>query len=217
VTPLVRTLVAELRAMQRVAASLFPSEPLKPMLPQGPFPPMTPLEQQLAVKLAASAGGGGGTASIQMDLQRIFARKVSFEAGGFDGGGKNARGREPTLGGMVGHVAKLTLKTLVEEVRCATFSKHGFQQMQVDAAMLRWVLPAAADGEPLLALLDEAFLSCQARHRRPPSYPTRRSPARESNPSAPLQERSLECVPLEHTVLEAFCENERRSLLAAIH
>ena len=32
-----RTLVAELRAMQRVAASLFPSEPLKPMLPQGPF------------------------------------------------------------------------------------------------------------------------------------------------------------------------------------
>jgi len=51
---------------------------------------------------------------------------------------------------------------LLFQIRLATFSRHGFQQMQVDTAMLRWVLPAAVDDpEPLLSLLDEAFISCQ--------------------------------------------------------
>lgn len=34
--------------------------------------------------------------------------------------------------------------------------------MQVDMTMLRWVLPSATnDPEPLVSLLDEAFISCQ--------------------------------------------------------
>lgn len=115
VTSLVGQVLGELRAMQRLAAGLFPTEPTKPMLPTGPFPPITPLEQQLAQKLAASSAGGG-TASIHKDLQRMFARKVSFETAGFVGTGGKA-GAESSLGAMVAHVAKLTLKTLVEEAR----------------------------------------------------------------------------------------------------
>jgi hypothetical protein len=47
-----------------------------------------------------------------------------------------------SVGAMLTHVAKLTLKTLVEEVRMGTFSRAGFQQVQVDTSMLRWLLPA---------------------------------------------------------------------------
>jgi len=120
VTPLVRSVVGELRSMQRLAASLFPTESTRPMLPHGHFPPITPLEAQLAQKLAASSGA---SSSIQTDLQRLFAKKVSFEtSAGF--GGKDARGgaNQATLAAMVAHVAKLTIKTLVEEVRGPTLN-----------------------------------------------------------------------------------------------
>ena len=70
-----------------------------------------------------------------------------------------------------------------------TFSRYGFQQLQVDVAMLRWVLPACVDDEAsVLALLDEALISCQ--------------------------ERCLDAVAVEHTVLEDLCQAKRRALAA---
>mgnify|MGYP003684999253 CR=1 FL=1 len=98
------------------------------MTPSAPFPPITPLEQQLAQKLAASApGGGGGVTSIHKDLQRMFAKKVSFELAAFASPtGKDGKPKQAPLAAMVAHVAKLTLKTLVEEVRApAALSPEG--------------------------------------------------------------------------------------------
>ena len=96
-----------------------------------------------------------------------------------------------SVASMLTHVSKLTLKTLVEEVRLGTFSRAGFQQVQVDCAMLRWVLgPVVGDEEgSVQALLDEALVSCQ--------------------------ERCLDPVPLEHQSLEEMCERKRRDLAAA--
>ena len=145
-TPLVRTLVAELRAMQRVAASLFPSEPLKPMLPQGPFPASSSAVHLVQQRSRQAAGGS----AIQKDMARLFARKISF------GTSVAAPGARTSVAAMLTVVAKLSLKTLVEEVRLGTFGRSGFQQVQLDCAMLRWVLPASVDDdESVGALLDE--------------------------------------------------------------
>ena len=77
--------------------------------------------------------------------------------------------------------------TLVEEVRFASFSTAGFQQLQVDCGMLRWVLPPLVDDEgSVVALLDEALISCQ--------------------------ERCLEPLVLEHGTIEALCEAKRKQL-----
>ena len=75
------------------------------------------------------------------------------------------------------------------QVRLTTFSRHGFQQLQCDCAMLRWVLPGVVDEEgAVLALLDEALISSH--------------------------ERCLDAVPLEHHVLESLCVEKRRALAA---
>ena len=132
------------------------------------------------------AAGGDGTHAIQKDLQRMFARKISFSTGAFGGGG----GGKVTVASMLTHVCKLTLKTLVEEVRLGTFSRAGLQQLQADCAMLRWVLSPSVDDEgSVQALLDEALISCQ--------------------------ERCLDPVLLEHAAVEDLCERKRRDLAAA--
>ena len=113
----------------------------------------------------------------------MFARKISFSTAAFVG----SAGGKASISAMLTHVAKLALKTLVEEVRLATFGKHGFQQMQIDCAMLRWVLPPCVDDEGAVAsLLDEALLSCR--------------------------ERCLDCVPVEHAILEELCDAKRKEL-----
>ena len=140
---------------------------------------------QLAPQRSRGADAGGASSLIQKDLQRMFARKVSFTTPIFGAGGK------PSVSAMLTHVAKLTLKTLVEEVRLATFSRAGFQQVQLDCAMLRWVLPASVDDdESVGALLDEAVISCQ--------------------------ERCLDCASLDHAVIEALCEAKRNELRLAM-
>ena len=116
----------------------------------------------------------------------MFARKISFSSGAFGGVGS---GGKASVTGMLTHVSKLTLKTLVEEIRLGTFSRHGFQQLQLDCAMLRWVLPCCAEDEgSVLALLDEALISCQ--------------------------ERCLDPTPLDHGSLETLCEAKRSELRA---
>ena len=115
----------------------------------------------------------------------MFARKISFSTGAFGG----ASGGKASVGSMLTHVTKLTLKTLVEEVRLSTFSRSGFQQLQVDCAMLRWVLPSCVDDEAaVLALLDEVLISCQ--------------------------ERCLDTVAVDATAVEQLCQAKRQSLAA---
>ena len=181
VTHLVGAMMKELKAMQSLAGHVLPGEPPRPLLPQTPFPPAS-ATVQLVPQRSKQAAGASSTA-IQKDLQRMFARKISFSTGAFGG---SARGKA-SVGSMLTHVTKLTLKTLVEEVRLSTFSRHGFQQLQVDCAMLRWVLPPCVDDESsVVALLDEALISCQ--------------------------ERCLDAVAVEHSVLEELCQAKRREL-----
>jgi len=185
VTHLVEATVRELKSMQALAAHVLPGEPTRSLLPQGPFPAASATTQLVAQRRQSSSLGGGSSSAIQKDLQRMFARKITFSTGAFGG----ASGGKLTVGSMLTHVTKLTLKTLCEEVRLGTFSRHGFQQLQVDCTMLRWVLPPCVDDEgSVLALLDEALISCQ--------------------------ERCLDAVAVEHAVLEEMCQTKRRALAA---
>ena len=53
--------------------------------------------------------------------------------------------------------------------------------------MLRWVLPACVEDEgAVLSLVDEILISCQ--------------------------ERCVDCVPLDHSVVERLCEVKRKKL-----
>ena len=184
VTHLVEVMMRELRAMQSLAGHVLPGETVRSLLPQGSFPSASSTVQLVPQRSKQAAGAASSTA-IQMDLQRMFARKISFSTGAFGG----ASGGKASVASMLTHVTKLTLKTLVEEVRLSTFSRHGFQQLQVDCAMLRWVLPPCVDDEgSVMALLDEALISCQ--------------------------ERCLDAVAMEHGVLEELCQAKRRGLAA---
>uniref|UniRef100_A0A7S4BEI0 Vacuolar protein sorting-associated protein 51 homolog n=1 Tax=Chrysotila carterae TaxID=13221 RepID=A0A7S4BEI0_CHRCT len=178
VTGLVQLVVSELRQMQTLAAQLFPAEPVRALLPQGPFPAASSVMQLVQQRTRQS---NSSSSAITKDLQRMFTRKISFGA---------SEGKA-TLAGMLTHVTKLALKTMLEEVRVATFGCAGFQQVQVDCSMLRWVLaPTSNDEEAVLALLDEIFISCQ--------------------------DRCLDCVPMEQPVVEALCESERQRLLLSL-
>eukprot|EP00908_Phaeocystis_cordata_P021444 Transcript_3797.p1 GENE.Transcript_3797~~Transcript_3797.p1 ORF type:complete len:780 (-),score=452.24 Transcript_3797:188-2527(-) len=179
VDPFVEQLLGRLRAMQSLAAQVFPGEAVRPLLPQGPFPVSSP-----ALQLVDQRSRQQGSHAIQKDMQRMFARKISLEV-------TLAMGDKAILSRMLTHVVKLTLKTLVEEVRLGTYGRAGFQQLQVDCGMLRWVLPACVDDEgAVLALLDEAIISCQ--------------------------DRCVEIAAVEHSVLEGLCERKRQQLLLAL-
>ena len=114
---------------------------------------------------------------------RLFAQNLVWDVGGAPGahvgGGDAHRRREANA------------EELVEEVRLGTFGRSGFQLVQLDCAMLRWVLPASVDDdESVGALLDEAVISCQ--------------------------ERCLDCASLDHAVIEALCEAKRNELRLAM-
>jgi len=152
---------------------------------------------QLVHQRSRQADSATSSSAITKDLQRMFARKISFSteslsaACGVDAREAKGGGRGGVTVAMLTAVVKLTLKTLVEEVRLATFGRAGFQQIQVDCSMLRWVLPSCvSDEEDVLALLDEVFISCQ--------------------------ERCVDCSPLEQAVIEALCESERQQLLLSL-
>jgi len=179
VADLIEIILGELRATQMLAAQVLSSDPPRSLLPRGPFPAMSTIAHILPhrSKLQGSA--------IQKDLQRMFARKISFSSSPFvDVGG----GHKASIPGLLAHLVKLTLKTLVEEARSCTFSREGFQQMHLDCSMMRWALPAIVEDEgAVLSLLDEVLISCQ--------------------------ERCLDCVPLEHSALERICDTKRKELL----
>jgi len=181
VTHLVEAMLVELKAMQALAGYVLASDPPRLLLPQGPFPAASTQSQLVPPR---SKQAVSSSSAIHKDLQRMFARKILLSTGAFGGGS----GGKPSVASMLTHVTKLTLKTLVEEVRLGTFSRAGFQQLQVDCAMLRWVLPPSVDDEgSVLALLDEALISCQ--------------------------ERCLDAVAIEHATVEGLCEAKRRDLL----
>ena len=139
-------------------------------------------------------------------------------------------GTPAAVAGMLTHIIKLTLKTLVEEARFCTFGREGFQQLHLDCGMLRWVLPTCVEDEgAVLSLLDELLISCQVctsstTSPRPPHHPTTPTttlprPPPPCHPAFLLsspQERCLECVPLEHSVLERLCDAKRKELLLAL-
>jgi len=182
VTPLVDRTVRELRLMQGLAAQVLPGEPVRSMLPQGPF--ASARSSTVALVQQQKSGQPSSTA-IHKDLQRMFARKINFAT-------SLGNGSKTSVTSMLTHVTKLTLKTLVEEVRLATFGREGFQQIQLDAAFLRWVLPANVDDEgAVLALLDEAIISCQ--------------------------ERCVDPVVFEHADMEPFCEAKRKELTSILN
>lgn len=87
----------------------------------------------------------------------------------------------------VGRLIKLALKTLCELVRCSTLSRHGYQQLQVDTTMLRWVLHDCVDDTTVLqALIDEVMTSAH--------------------------ERCLKPDPIENELIEALCDAKRQQL-----
>ena len=177
ITPFVDRTIRELRTMQMLAAQILPGDSARSMLPQGPFA-STRSSAATLMQQTASHQPASSTA-IHKDLQRMFARKISFSTTPSGGGSKTS------VQGMLTHVTKLTLKTLVEEVRLKTFCREGFQQVQLDCAFLRWILPTNVDDEgAVLALLDEAIISCQ--------------------------ERSLDPIALEFTQMEGICEAKRK-------
>jgi len=189
VTPLIEAMLSELRSMQALATQVLPGEPARSLLPQGPFPVASAATQIVAQQRSKQAGtGAASNAAIQKDLQRMFARKITLSTGAFGGAGHQGKA---SVSAMLTHVTKLTLKTLVEEVRLSTFSRSGFQQLQVDCGMLRWVLPPSVDDEgSVVALLDEALISCQ--------------------------ERCIDAVPMEHGVMEALCEAKRKMIAVTL-
>jgi len=77
------------------------------------------------------------------------------------------------------------------QARLATYGRGGFEQLQIDCAMLRWVLPTCVDDDgDVLALLDETLTSCQ--------------------------ERCVDVAAVDHSVLEGLCERKRQQLLLAL-
>ena len=179
VTHLVDVFLAELEHTQGLAGQVL----------RGEVPKSSQSQASLsALRLDRISGATNSAGGIQKDVQRMFARKISFSTPALRGG--NLVG-SAAVAWMPTHVVKLTLKTLVEEVRLATFSRAGFQQLQVDCAMLRWVLPPLVDDEgAVLALLDEVLISCE--------------------------ERSLHAEAIEQSVVEGLCDAKRHKLLARL-
>lgn len=180
VDPLVEQLLVRLRSLQSLSAQVFPGEAQRTMLPQGPFPVSSAAALQLG-----GAGSRGGSSEIHKGMQRMFARQISLEL-------RLGVGDKMLISRMLTQVVKLVLKTLVEVVRLGTYSRHGCHQLQVDCAMMRWVLPACVDDEgSVLALLDEVLVSCQDRSLEPAGA-------------------------VDHSVLEGLCEHKRQQLLLAL-
>jgi len=178
VTLLVDHMLRELRSMQSLAVQVLPGEPVRSMLPQGPFASARSTTAAIVQQRSNQQQPATSTA-IHKDLERMFARKISFSTN------LGAAGSKSSVTSMLNHVTKLTLKTLVEEIRFGTFSREGFQQLQLDCAFLRWALPSNVEDEgAVLALLDEAIISCQ--------------------------ERCLDPAMLEHSAMEPICEAKRK-------
>lgn len=174
VSQLVQAILVELNAMHTLTVQVISVEPRHTRLPQGAFPATSS-----HVQFTSERGQiRRSSTAIEKDVQRIFTRKVLFQTG-IDGNQAFAK--------LTAHVAKLTVQCLVEEVRLATFTRSGFQQLQLDFLMLRWVLPPIAGCEnSLVPLIDESLTSCQ--------------------------ERCLECAIMEHATLQSLCEVKRKEL-----
>jgi len=173
---LIETTFEELSEIQSLATQILPGEHVRSLLPHGPFPSTSTLASTAIDQRSSHLET---TSAIQKDLQRLFARKISL--------GVATVGDRTSVPSMLTHVTKLALKTLIEEIRIQTFSCAGFQQLQVDFAMLRWALSShKEDDGSISALLDEALISCQ--------------------------ERCLDPVPVATPVLAAICEEKCEAL-----
>ena len=87
------------------------------------------------------------------NIQKLFSERVEiFGAVEF------------SLSSILTGIVKIALKTLIECVRLRTFSKHGLQQVQVDAQYLSTHLWRHVNDEALLnSLLDEVVNSTVGR------------------------------------------------------
>ena len=81
--------MASLRSMQSLASQVFAGgEPSRSLLPQGPFPASTATATLSqggrggratgGMSAAGGAAGAGAAGAIHKDMQRLFARKISF-------------------------------------------------------------------------------------------------------------------------------------------
>jgi hypothetical protein len=109
---------------------------------------------------AAAGGGSGGKpldASLASNIQRMFVERI-------DVFGPVEFSRVAIVTGVV----KIALKTLQECVRLRTFSRFGFQQVQVDTHYLNLYLWRFVSDEALVAhMLDEVMSSAVHRCAEP--------------------------------------------------
>ena len=75
VTHLVEHTMVRLRSMQTLAAQVLSGEPVRSLLPTGPFPAASSALQLMAQQRSTSQPGSQpASSSIEKDLQRMFAR-----------------------------------------------------------------------------------------------------------------------------------------------
>ena len=97
--------------------------------------------------------------SFASNIQKMFSEKIEVFSP-----------VEPSKVSVLTGIVKMALKTLLECVRLKTFSRFGFQQMQVDVHYLNlYMWRFVADENLVMFMLDEVMTS--AVHRCPDPQP----------------------------------------------
>eukprot|EP00940_MAST-03C_sp_MAST-3C-sp2_P002744 g2744.t1 len=129
-----------------------------------------------AVKASSSRGSGLSampSTGLRLDIERLFAKRLQVF-------GDIQMKRES----LVAAVLRITLKSFFESLREQTFSKNGFQQIQVDVHYFRLImLRYVREMKVLDTLADEAVSSARS--------------------------RCLDAKDIESSVIEAFCKRAR--------
>ena len=102
---------------------------------------------------AGSEWGSSASVGLQLDMDKLFAKKLALD-----------EGVKFEVESVMLAVLRVALKTLCEVVRTQTFSKYGFQQLQVDAAFLSAAIAVFVKETKVLdAMLDEVVSSAHER------------------------------------------------------
>lgn len=101
-----------------------------------------------------SRGGGGHTSGMQLDVERIFAKKIQVFTSMAD----------MTTDWFVQCMLKMSIKALGEWVRNQEFSKYGLQQIQLNAEFLgSTTMHLVADSQELESLLSDVLSNARER------------------------------------------------------
>lgn len=101
-----------------------------------------------------SRGGGGHTSGMQLDVERIFAKKIQVFTNMAD----------MTTDWFIQCMIKMSIKALGEWVRSQEFSKFGLQQIQLNAEFLgSTTVHLVADNQELESLLSDVLSNARER------------------------------------------------------